>query len=378
MTSTYEESEFWPQAQVQNKELMMWFERFDAWLHLVDKLIQIFTLLYRLEMNTAKDVKKINKTIKSKPLTDFNERLELIEPLINYVAKLEVEHAVCEKKMCDFTLKSLSQLRGFVLAASKSFKGTVEKLTANIRKMRKNTVECIRIHEKATENAAKNYKTDAWIIERILFNQLEEEVGAENTFQQSILSVQKEMSQAEKTIIQEWQTIFKMFSSMKNSQLKEIQKEISSSNLAVNSVDSEALISSFITKTATMNEPSWTIERTLDNFPYKIAEIEIIKSGFMHRPGKFRKSNWKSALFVLSDSGFLHCFKIEKTLARSSSTASLTNELTPIQCLKRPNTFYSVCLFKPRVAVEIVEEKAHLFVFKIMVTQPRKGHEKSF
>ena len=59
-------------------------------------------------------------------------------------------------------------------------------------------------------------------------------------------------------------------------------------------------------KNELFDEKLWTFDRKLSYFPFKLPEMNIIKSGFMYRPGFLCK--WQKAYFVLTETGWLHCF----------------------------------------------------------------------
>ena len=106
----------------------------------------------------------------------------------------------------------------------------------------------------------------------------------------------------------------------------------------------------------------WTQQRTLQDFPYATTDIQIIKQGILLRPSGswFKKDSWLPALFVITDTGYLHCFKEahgvkagdvrrkEKAKGKKGKSIPATRseiekeeaELPAYKLLDKPKTFY--------------------------------------
>lgn len=119
------------------------------------------------------------------------------------------------------------------------------------------------------------------------------------------------------------------------------------------------LVEQFMDKNAMKGLPAWTTIRRVKDFPYKVEKREVLKISRMHRPGKYRKSTWRASIFLVTESGYLHCFKASKEKDSALNDA-------PIPELTQPKAYYSINLSRHRVSVNIVEEKAHLYVFEIV------------
>jgi hypothetical protein len=152
------------------------------------------------------------------------------------------------------------------------------------------------------------------------------------------------MEGIEKEIVQEWKTIYTDFAAIKTSEWYELQHKTAATCLMVEAI-SPILPSSLV---EIDSSPVWSA-KTTDGFSYKIEEINEICAGTLARPGMFNSKKWKSARFVLSESGYLHCFSIK-------NTPRLENK-----------PYYSVCLVNPIAQVRMPEEKAHLYVMEISV-----------
>ncbi len=98
---------------------------------------------------------------------------------------------------------------------------------------------------------------------------------------------------------------------------------------------------------STYNEQVWKEERSIPSFPYNVQEISVLKKGILLRPSAFLKDSWKPALFVITDSGFLHCFELpgkgiqrRNTLSRTLTKSNPSNETPVYDQLTRPKAYY--------------------------------------
>jgi len=58
---------------------------------------------------------------------------------------------------------------------------------------------------------------------------------------------------------------------------------------------------SYFTKKYSITDSDlWTTPRTLDNFVYKLANIQVLKEGVLYRQGSYISSNWKPSWLVLT------------------------------------------------------------------------------
>lgn len=80
------------------------------------------------------------------------------------------------------------------------------------------------------------------------------------------------------------------------------------------------------------NDILWANAHNIESCLHSSPSIKIIKEGNLKRPGKYRKEVWKNGYVVLTESGFLHCFK-DPLDASAMSLSTLTLETTS----KSPN-----------------------------------------
>lgn len=126
-------------------------------------------------------------------------------------------------------------------------------------------------------------------------------------------------------------------------------------------------------------------QRSLSDFPYTVREIQLMKQGVLARKSKtiFQKS-WVPALFVITESGYLHCFRkihgidhiLQSRRERGVNVPLLRSEFDWAQReqpeyeeLAKPKAFWSICLRRVgRVEVELCAGKDGMFVFTLVVT----------
>lgn len=153
----------------------------------------------------------------------------------------------------------------------------------------------------------------------------------------------------------------------------------------MNAVDPSAPFSTFCAAESLLQPELWRTERTISSFPYEIPDISIIKKGYLYRPGTLTK--WKTSYFVLSSTGFLHCFdgafpkngtKLPTASANQlnglgESDTTLTedaqNGLNASEC--KTSLKYSIPLNQPRVQVQMLSgtksNSPHAHSFEICV-----------
>jgi hypothetical protein len=246
-------------------------------------------------------------------------------------------------------------------------------------------------------------------------------VTSENGYQAHVIRVVNDMAQFDAQVIEEIKHLFSDFVSSRTQQFDAMRAHLHTaiSNIEpLNPNQPFQVFSSandFITTSLT-----WTTERSISSFPYTISEIKIVKQSVLLRPGVFanwpggHRWSWRPALFVITESGYLHCFKEahgirageerrneakSKKWGKSPAAdippspeilAAEAAEIPAYEKLKKPATFYrfvegfgvsktvlnpipffiiiSICLNRTgRITVDIVKERPNEHVFEIMV-----------
>jgi hypothetical protein len=86
-------------------------------------------------------------------------------------------------------------------------------------------------------------------------------------------------------------------------------------------IDSTSSFQTFAKNSDLLQADLWKKNRTLDDFPRPTKELQVLRQGFMYRPATFTK--WRAMYFVLTDSGYLHCFEVPSVLRRAESKRSV-------------------------------------------------------
>ena len=151
----------------------------------------------------------------------------------------------------------------------------------------------------------------------------------------------------------------------------------------MNIIDSCESCHSFSSTCNLFDSNLWTKERSLDEFPFKIPDTKVLKCGNMYRPGTFLK--WKPCHFVLTETGYLHCFdgsihsnlnnsknlnnNLSRTNSESSTLSTDSNQnqmhLESIEKDPKHGLHYSIPLNQPKLQVVICTDYPNQHVFEI-------------
>ncbi|KAJ3416854.1 hypothetical protein HDV05_008439 [Chytridiales sp. JEL 0842] len=289
------------------------------------------------------------------------------------------------------------------------YKTNIDTITNSVLADRSHTVQAIAFHEKAKArripSSRSNELVDPWLTERVLYKQLSSMIAAENGYQAHVTRVVNDMAKFDAHVIDEIRRVFGEYVQARNQQFDSMKSHLASAISAISPLESTQPFEIFARSTNFhKTSPTWTSERSLSSFPYSISEIKILKQSVLKRPGIFAswpgvsRWSWTPALFVLTESGYLHCFKeahgsraAEERRAEQRSKrwgqkeaaaaevppspevlAAEAAEMPAYEKLKKPKTFYSICLSKPgRIHVQILNSRPHEHIFTVMIqTKP--------
>ncbi len=101
------------------------------------------------------------------------------------------------------------------------------------------------------------------------------------------------------------------------------------------------LFASFAVANDLVKDDWWTKTREITEYSFLKEEIQCVKQGDLLRPGKVRKGHWKKSLFVITETGYLHCFAYSSSIFSKRSSSSDEVEECPIyDNLLKPETVY--------------------------------------
>jgi hypothetical protein len=201
--------------------------------------------------------------------------------------------------ICDEIQKLKVEIRNRI----KSYQSSTTKWVQQIKLDRDHLITSI---EKQQPSGKPAGTTDPWLNERLLTFQMQEMIDKENQFQKRIYFILQDMMKFDHFVICELKRIFEKYSLDQAVHSTAVSTQFASSRSALVCIDSSKPFEAFAQETALMASSLWCKDRVLEDFPFHLKETEIIKRGYLYRPATFTK--WKLSYFVLTATGFLHCF----------------------------------------------------------------------
>jgi hypothetical protein len=135
------------------------------------------------------------------------------------------------------------------------------------------------------------------------------------------------------------------------------------------------------------DDTPWITRREQPEYSLIKNEIKILKQGLLLRRGVFRKNAWKLGLFVVTETGYIHCFNYQTSeeLERRKTLSKIAGEEIPDQYvynnLLKPKTFFrygnpkhfliiaSLPLKGSKIAVDFVQDTKDINVFQLVFTK---------
>nr|KAJ3411143.1 hypothetical protein HK105_002712 [Polyrhizophydium stewartii] len=266
-------------------------------------------------------------------------------------------------------LRHLKTMKAELKKRLRGYEGELRKLKSNVMRHRGQTISSITAHERNLTKRASALKAnsgvspgvahtaDPWLSERVLHYQLRVMIAGENKFQEDVLALIRDMAAFDGRIVAQLRGVMDEFSAARTSQWNLMQA---------------------FSSTHRLEEPkTWQHERTLDEFPYKVREIQILKHGLLHIPSRFSKNSWLPVVAVVTETGFFHCFKISshKKLQLLECDVEPLGPEAVYKGLDHPSSAISISLSQSRMTIQLVPEKSHQHVFEIIIQhrRPRSG-----
>ncbi|KAJ3196968.1 hypothetical protein HK101_006829 [Irineochytrium annulatum] len=356
------------------------------------EVIAFLHVIENLEATRAHEYAKMGHRLEASADTGaMGMPQEWLDPIRLSLHHYNEEHSAFERAIGDTAMKRAVAVKMEVARKLKQYKSDVDHLNHGVAKERSQTVSAIAYHEKV---AAKRVTTgkdqgafvDPWLTERVLYKRLRRMVEAENNYQRKVLDLVADMRDFESRVIVEGvRRVFAEYALARSNQWRAMKGHLDTAGEVLSLGDASGLFTRFEASNASFTSATWSAERSLESFPYRINEITILKQAVLSRAGGllpiFSKGRWVPALFVLTDSGYLHCFKeahgskaaaakrsasvrggagVPPTAARLAAEEA---EEPVYEKLEKPKTYYRA----GRISVELVPEKSSLHVFAVVV-----------
>jgi len=373
---------YWPYSREQYSHVNVIFERFKSWKYRLEEVEEFFEENEKIERQLAKQYKKIAEAFK--PTEDeYGGTSTYLTPIYNSAVTLSKEHEDFSKVMNEKIIKKISEIKREHETKYKYIKNRVEEAQKETSNLRNLTITSINNHEKAT-NANVNTKeqVDPWLTERVVVNVLDKMITHENSFQAFMSKMFSDIAAFDEATVQKLQTIFTDFSNFKISQYGNLTGHYNNLLPFVNSIQSAGPFRDFDRRYQITTNDIWSKKRTLENFSYKINPHSIVKEGPLYRTAEIRSSHWKPVWALLTDTGYLHIFKMEMdkkvireyTIKRQGTGSNIVDEGQKAYTdLKKPETYFSLKIGNNIKCVESTKRKAPKYTFDIVIDNSIKS-----
>jgi len=377
-----EHAGYWPYSREQYSHASIIFERFKSWKYRLEEVEEFFNENEKIERQLSKQYKKIAEAFK--PTEDeYGGTSVYLTPIYNTAITLSKEHEDFSKVMNEKINKKIAEIKREHETKYRYLKNRVEeaqKETAGIRSL---TISSINNHEKAiSSNVNSKEQMDPWLTERVVVNVLEKMINHENSFQNKMSKMFNDIATFDEQTVQKLQTIFTDFSNFKINQYQTLNNHYNSVLPFVNNIQSAGPFRDFDRRYKITTNEIWTKKRTLEDFSYKITPHTVVKEGPLYRTAEIRSSHWKPVWAILTDTGYLHCFKMDMekkvirdfTIKRQGTGSNVIEEgQKAYSDLKKPETYFSLKIGNNIKCVESTKKKAPKYTFDLVVDNTIKS-----
>ncbi|OUM69407.1 hypothetical protein PIROE2DRAFT_57454 [Piromyces sp. E2] len=223
---------------------------------------------------------------------------------------------------------------------------------------------------------------DPWLTERVVVNVLDKMITHENSFQAFMNKMFTDIAAFDESTVQRLQAIFTDYSNYRISQYGNLSGHYNNLLPFVNNIQSAGPFRDFDRRYQITTNDIWSKKRTLEDFSYKIKPHSIVKEGPLYRTAEIRSSHWKPVWVILTDTGYLHCFKMDMekkiirdyTIKRQGTGSNIVAEGQKAYTdLKKPETYFSLRVGNNIKCVETTKKKAPKYTFDLVLDNSVKS-----
>jgi len=308
-----EHLQYWPYSEEQYSRTLITFERFKSWKTVIIGIIEFFEKIEYLDNCYSKQYSKLASVLEPSE-NEYCGSFKNLSPIYTSARKIGVSYSDSSKVIGDIIIQKLNELKNLLAKKSKKYKEEFFEEFAKVSKIRSETLSAINYHQSLTMAKAKSSSleiTDPWVSERALINQLEKMLKDENSYQTRMNHLFEDMENFDQHLVNQLQSIFDEFSSSKNKECNDLKLSLQNISNIMTQLTPDEPFSYFTKKYGVTSSNLWVTPRTIDNFVYKISNIQILREGVVYRQGSYISSNWKPSWLVLTDTGYLHCFNLK-------------------------------------------------------------------
>jgi len=377
-----EHAGYWPYSREQYSHSKIIFERFKSWKYRLEEVEEFFNENEKIERQLAKQYKKIAEAFKPSE-DEYGGTSVYLTPIYNTAITLSKEHEDFEKVMNEKINKKIAEIKREHETKYRYLKTRVEEAQKETDGIRSLTINSINNHEKAiSSNINAKEQMDPWLTERVVVNVLEKMINHENSFQNKMSKMFNDIAIFDEQTVQKLQTIFTDFSNYKISQYQTLNNHYNSLLPFVNNIQSAGPFRDFDRRYQITSNDIWNKKRTLEDFSYKIHPHTVVKEGPLYRTAEIRSSHWKPVWATLTDTGYLHCFKMDMdkkvirdyTIKRQGTGSNVIEEGKKAYTdLKKPETYFSLKIGHNIKCVETSKKKAPKYTFDLVIDNTIKS-----
>ncbi|KAJ3264258.1 hypothetical protein HDU77_008947 [Chytriomyces hyalinus] len=399
-------SQLWPYSTLQAEKVPHGLNRLVAWKHVVEELTAFAVSIESLERAYAAEYEKLAARLQKLHSTNISFESSTGIPfhlVQNACESYAQEHTRFEQSVKVACNKQLNELRVELLKKIKCVKTETDVLTRNVSRTRAATIDMITLHEKAKArrvNAGPRDKQfmDPWLTERVLYKQLRIMIAVENNYQSQMAALLKNLGEFDEKIVVGLRRVAVDFLTARELQCTAFAVLLANAKGFLSEIETQTPFETYVAETGLLDSSAWeSAPKRITDFPYEIQEIKVVKQSVMARPFFWSRTGWTQALYVVTDSGYLHCFKKVNGKAKGDerrkaavnhrgvgwgfqknqiavvppSSEMIEAELAEVPVydnLDAPSTFFSVCLNNSgRISVNVLDDKSNLSVFAIDV-----------
>jgi hypothetical protein len=348
-----EQLEYWPYAEQQQDKLQLLITRLNIWKDSVKLIITFLDSVIAIEKKVAIEHLNLSNALE---IQETALGSGILKAWVKMAQSIPADVSGGEHQITNLVLHRLKQLKQDLKKKVSIFKSSLNDAIQDVNSTRKRTLLCIQSHEKyliARHNSGEtpegeNPIVDPWLSERVLYKQFKTMISGENEFQQDISSSVKELCIFDAHVVEELKRILEEYVLARSNQWQSMQTHLKLAGIMGTSTISEASFDHFSTINNFQAPELWSTERNIEDFPYKTNEIKIIKKGLIYIPGGFAGDRWTPCLGVLTDTGFLHCFKVSNS-EHERLVATYNNDTDESQ---RRSSIFSVATLKRALTIK--------------------------
>ena len=315
-----EHLQLWPYAQGQLTHIHELVDRIDLWKKAVKEICYFLDSVIRLERRIGLEHGNLFKQLQT-----HEEQLmyggDVLKAWQQYAENMQNDYTNGESQLNLLVCKRLIQLKTDVKKRLRQYQRDMDELVNAIMTQRNKTVGCIHAHEKYLNSklesgetpGSQNPTVDPWLSERVLYKQLRVMILHENKFQVEMVNFFQDVSVFDAHVIEELKRILEEYALARSGQWSAMQTHTNLAAALATSTNASIQFEQFSEANGFDRDELWKTDRILDEFPYKANEIQILKKGLIYMPSSFGKDRWFPVMAVLTETGFLHCFKMNET-----------------------------------------------------------------